>query len=206
MLKRFIDALRPAIAAICVVVAGSANAADPFAEFVRSTDPRTAQDELKAFHVPEGFEVQLVAAEPDIGKPMNMAFDARGRLWVSQSYEYPYPAPLDKPARDSIKVLSDFAEDGHARKITTFADGLNIPIGLYPYKDGVIGFSIPRIHFFRDTDGDGKADKRDVLLARLGFEKDTHGMTSAFRRGYDGWLYADHGFNNDSTLTASDGS
>src|SRR5205823_12238596 len=127
--------------------AAGASAKDPFAEFVRSTDPLTPEQELKSFHVPPGFEVQLVAAEPDIGKPMNMAFDARGRLWITQSREYPYAAPLDKPGRDMIKVLSDFDEQGRARKITTFAEGLNIPIGLYPYKNGVIAFSIPNTYF-----------------------------------------------------------
>jgi putative heme-binding domain-containing protein len=181
-------------------------AADPFAEFVRSADPKDPEQELKSFHLPPGFEAQLVAAEPDIGKPMNMAFDARGRLWITQSREYPYAAPPEKPARDAIKVLSDFAEDGRARSIVTFAEGLNIPIGLHPYQDGVIAFSIPYIHSFRDTDGDGKSDKQERILGRLGFEKDTHGLTGAFRRGYDGWIYADHGFNNDSTITASDGS
>src|SRR5436305_4912396 len=115
------------------------------------TEPLTPVKVRKEFHLPPGFEVQLVAAEPEIGKPMNMAFDAQGRLWLTQSREYPYAAPLDKPARDMIKVLSDFDANGRARKVTTFAEGLNIPIGLYPYKDGVIAFSIPNIYYFRDT-------------------------------------------------------
>src|SRR5437879_8615644 len=132
--------------------ASGAAAKDPFAEFVRSSDPLTPEQELKSFHLPPGFEVQLVAAEPDIGKPMNMAFDARGRLWITQSREYPFAARLDKPGRDMIKILSDFDKNGRARKVTTFADGLNIPIGLYPHKNGVIGFSIPNIYFFQDTD------------------------------------------------------
>src|SRR5262249_50768204 len=136
----------------------------------------------------------------------NMAFDAQGRLWITQSREYPFPAPLDKPGRDMIKVLSDFDEHGRARKITTFADGLNIPIGLHPYKNGVIAFSIPNIYYLEDTDGDGRADKKQLLLGRFGFDKDTHGLTSAFRRGFDGWIYADHGYHNDSTITAKDGS
>ena len=68
---------------------------------------------------------------------MNMAFDARGRLWVTGSIEYPYPAPDDRPARDTIRILEDTDGDGRADKVTTFADGLNIPIGLYPYKNGV---------------------------------------------------------------------
>src|SRR6185369_8790128 len=110
---------------LVIAPARAARAADPFAEYVRSTDPKTPAEEQKVFHLPAGFEIQLVASEPDIGKPMNLAFDSRGRLWVAQSREYPYAAPLDKPARDMIKVLSDFDQNGRAGKITTFADGLN---------------------------------------------------------------------------------
>jgi putative heme-binding domain-containing protein len=184
----------------------SCGADDPFAENIRKTEPLTPAEERLKFHLPPGFEVQLVASEPEIGKPMNMAFDAQGRIWITQSREYPFAAPLDKPARDKIMVLSDFDSTGRAQKITTFAEGLNIPIGLYPYKNGVIAFSIPNIYFFQDTDGDGKADKQDLILGRFGFERDVHGLTSSFRRGYDGWLYADHGYNNDTLLTAKDGS
>jgi putative heme-binding domain-containing protein len=182
-------------------------AADPFADFVRQTDPLTPADEQKKFHLPPGFEIQLVASEPEIGKPMNMAFDARGRLWITQSREYPLPVlPVEKEGRDKILILENFDETGRAKKISTFAEGLNIPIGLYPYKNGVIAFTLPNIYFFQDTDGDGRADKKDLVLGRFGYEKDTHGLTSNFRRGYDGWIYADHGFNNDTTLTARDGS
>jgi len=180
--------------------------ADPFAEFIRSTDPRTPQEEAKGFHLPPGFEAQLVASEPEIGKPMNMAFDEKGRLWITQSREYPFPVPLGQKGRDQVKILENFNAAGRAEKITTFAEGLNIPIGLYPYKSGAIVFSIPYIHYLQDTDGDGRADQDKTILGRFGFEKDTHGLTSAFRRGFDGWLYADHGYNNDSTITASDGS
>ena len=181
-------------------------AADPFAEFIRNTEALSPEQELKSFHVPPGFEIQLVASEPDIGKPMNIAFDSQGRLWVAQSKEYPYAAPLDRPARDVIKVLSDFDAKGRARKIGTFAEGLNIPIGLYPYKNGVLAFSIPNISFHSDTNRDGRADQNQLVLGRFGFDRDTHGLTSSFRRGFDGWIYADHGFNNNTTLVAKDGS
>src|SRR5687767_3077557 len=151
--------------------AGVCLAADPFAEGVRTTEPLTPEQQAKTFKLPPGFRIDLVAADPDIKKPMNMAFDARGRLWVTDSREFPFPAPLDKPARDSIKVLEDFDGNGRARKITTFAEGLNIPIGIYPYKNGVIAWSIPNIWFFQDSDGDGKADKRDVLFGPFGWER-----------------------------------
>lgn len=176
-----------------------------FASVIRTTEPLAPEDERKTFVLPAGFEAQLVAAEPDIAKPMNIAFDTRGRLWVSSSVEYPFPAKEGETGRDTIKVLEDTDGDGRADRITTFADGLNIPIGLYPYKDGVICFSIPNIWFLRDTDGDGRADKREKLYGPVGFERDTHGMCNAFTRGYDGWLYACHGFNNQTTVAGRDG-
>ncbi|HKB39047.1 MAG TPA: PVC-type heme-binding CxxCH protein, partial [Gemmataceae bacterium] len=171
----------------------------------------TPAEERKAFRLPPGFEAQLVASEPDIRMPINIAFDAKGRLWVTQSTEYPFPAKPGTTPRDTVKVLSDFGPDGKARKVTTFVDGLNIPIGVLPLtSDGKKGdealiFSIPAIQRFRDTDGDGKADKREVVYEKYGFG-DTHGMTSAFTWGLDGWIYACHGFSNTSTVQAKDGS
>jgi putative heme-binding domain-containing protein len=178
---------------------------DVFRSVVRPTEPLTAEEELLTFSVPDGFEVQLVAAEPDIAKPMNLAFDARGRIWVTDSIEYPIAAPAGRAGRDTIKVLEDTNGDGRVDRVTTFADGLNIPIGLYPYLDGVICFSIPDILFLRDTDGDGKADAREKLIGPFDTTRDTHGMCNAFTRGFDGWLYACHGFNNRSEVIGRDG-
>ena len=67
-----------------------AGAADPFAENVRKTDPLAPEQQQKSFRLPPGFEIQLVAAEPDLRKPMNLAFDALGRLWYTESREYPF--------------------------------------------------------------------------------------------------------------------
>src|SRR5437764_1386235 len=79
-------------------------------------------------------------------------------------------------------------------------------LAAHPYGRGAIAHSIPNLWYFEDTTGAGKSDKRSVLLGRIGFEKDTHGMSGNFVRGFDGWIYATHGFNNDSTVKASDGS
>lgn len=178
---------------------------DPFSAGVRPTKPLSPAEERKALHVPPGFEVQLFAAEPEIKKPLNMAFDGHGRLWVTVTQEYPYPAPPDREGRDQIKILEDTNGDGRADRVTTFADGLNIPMGVYPYKDGCIAFGIPNIWRFRDTDGDGKADKQEKLYGPMGWQRDTHGMNNAFRRGFDGWLYACHGFNNNTKVSGNDG-
>ena len=173
---------------------------------VRTTDPLTPSQEAKTFLVPAGFRIQLFAAEPQINKPMNLAFDSRGRVWVTSTVEYPYAVKTGQQGRDSIKILEDTTGDGRANKVTTFVDGLNIPTGLYPYRDGVIAWSIPNIWFFRDTDGDGRADKREKLLGPLGYERDTHGMSSSFTRSLEGWLHITHGFNNHSMVRGRDGS
>src|SRR5437899_7464421 len=85
---------------------------DKYAEHIAPTGPRTPQEQQKLFHLPPGFEIQLVAAEPDIKKPINFAFDARGRLWVTQSEEYPYPVKDGQSSRDALKILGDFQADG----------------------------------------------------------------------------------------------
>lgn len=176
-----------------------------FNENVRTTEPLSPRKQQKTFVLPPGFEIQLVASEPQIAKPMNIAFGPRGRLWVSSSLEYPFAAADPSKARDAIKILEDTDNDGEADKVTTFADKLNIPMGLLPHKNGVICFSIPNIWFLSDTDGDGKADKREVLYGPFDTTRDTHGMCSSFTDGKDGWIYACHGFNNQSTVSGNDG-
>jgi putative heme-binding domain-containing protein len=182
------------------------SADDVFSAGVRTTEPLAPEEQMRAFDVPPGFEMELVVAEPQIAKPMNMAFDARGRLWVSDTLEYPFAVPVEKEGRDSIKILTDTNGDGDYDHVSTFAKGLNIPIGLYPYKNGVLAWSIPNIWWFEDTDGDGVADRKEKRYGPLGWERDTHGMNASFTRGFDGWLYATHGFNNTTTMHGSDGS
>lgn len=181
------------------------DAEDPFSAGVRTTPPRTPAEERQGLRLPPGFEIELVAAEPDIQKPMNLAFDARGRLWVSGSTEYPFAAPPGRPARDSIRILEDTNGDGRYDRTKIFADGLNIPIGLLPYKNGVIAYSIPNIEYLEDTDGDDRMDRRHFLYGPLAYDRDTHGMNNAFRPGADGWIYACHGWANHSTLAGKDG-
>lgn len=180
-----------------LITAVAARAAD----LVANTEAQTPEQERAMFHLPPGFEIQLVACEDDIHKPMNINFDARGRLWVTHSVEYPFPVKPDETGRDKITILSDIGPDGRARSIHDFATGLNIPIGVVPLGDGseAIAWSVPTIWKFRDADGDGVADTREPLLT--GFEYvDTHGDQNGFTRWLDGWIYANHGFRNHSRV------
>jgi putative heme-binding domain-containing protein len=167
------------------------------------TSWRTPEAERAALKVPPGFEVQLVASEPEIDKPMNLAFDARGRLWVTHSREYPIAAKSGA-GRDRVSILEDTTGDGRADRFTTFADGLNIPIGVVPMRDGAIVYSIPNLYRMIDRDGDGRVDERRVLYGPFDYD-DTHGMVNSLLRGYDGWIHAGHGFSNHSTIAGTDG-
>ncbi len=174
---------------------------------VRESDPLPPAEQVKKFKLPPGFSAQLIASEPVINKPMNLAFDEKGRLWCTSSAEYPWAIKPEKwtspegalaSSKDKIVIFSDSDGDGVVDKPTVFADNLNIPIGVLPYKNGCIAWSIPNIWRLEDTDGDGKCDKRTVLFGPLGWEMDTHGMISSLIMGPDGWIYATHGFNNTS--------
>ena len=90
-------------------------------QLVAPTGPLTPAEQQKKFKLPPGFEIQLVACEPQINKPMNLKFDARGRLWITHSLEYPFAAKDGAKARDAITIFSDFAPDGRAQKAQRFA-------------------------------------------------------------------------------------
>ncbi|HEY0055824.1 MAG TPA: PVC-type heme-binding CxxCH protein [Pedobacter sp.] len=174
-----------------------------YGEHVRTTEHKTPEEERLSFVLPPGFEATLFASEPDITKPINMAFDEKGRLWVTQSSEYPVAAG-PSGGNDRITILEDTNGDGRADKINDFVHDLNIPIGIMPVKGGAIGYSIPNVYRFYDTDNDGKADKREILLSGFGYE-DTHGMVNNLSRGNDGWIHALHGYANTSVTAGRDG-
>lgn len=176
---------------------------EAFQEHIRTTEARTPKEERQGFKLPEGFEIQLFASEPDIGKPLNIAFDARGRLWVTQSHEYPFPAEPGEGS-DKLSVLEDTDGDGQADHFVHYEDTLNIPIGVLPLADATLAYSIPNLYRFTDTDGDTQADRSEVVLGPFGHQ-DTHGMVNNLTRGYDGWVHTCHGFTNTSTIAGTDG-
>lgn len=188
------------------LLAGLALAQPPL---VAPSEALSPKEEAAGFQLPAGLGAKLVASDPDIFKPMNIAFDDRGRLWVTDTLEYPYPAAPGTKPRDTVKILEDFdPQTGKARKVTTFAEGLNIPIGLLPLPSGkttrALVFDIGALRLLEDTDNDGKADKSTVVLSGYGF-RDTHGMTNAFTWGLDGSVHATHGFANESKVKNDQG-
>jgi putative heme-binding domain-containing protein len=137
--------------------------------------------------VDPNLEISLYAENPLLAKPIHMNFDERGRLWVASSEVYPQIKP-GQEATDKIIILEDTDGDGRSEKSTIFADGLLIPTGILPGDGGAyIGASTELLHM-KDTDGDGVADQRRVVLSAFGTE-DTHHILHTLRWGHDGHLY-----------------
>jgi putative membrane-bound dehydrogenase-like protein len=156
--------------------------------------PLSPEEAVARMTVPEGFSVEIVAAEPDVINPVAMCIDEKGRFWVTESFEYPRREP--GPGRDRVKVLEDTTGDGKVDKVTVFADGLNIPSGIAVGYGGVWVANAPDILFLQDTDGDGKADKIEKVVTGFG-RLDTHELPNSLTWGPDGWLYGLNGvFNN----------
>jgi putative membrane-bound dehydrogenase-like protein len=148
-------------------------------------DPAESQKHLI---VPEGFTTELFATEPQIsGKPICMNWDERGRLWISESIDYPNELQPRGQGRDRIKILEDSDGDGKADKFTVFADNLSIPTSILFARGGVIVHQAPDTLFLKDTDGDDKADVRETLFTGWGTQ-DTHAGPSNMRYGLDNWV------------------
>lgn len=156
--------------------------------------PLEAADSMRRQVVPAGFEVRLFAAEPDIRKPIAMAWDERGRLWIAESVDYPNKVRLaGEPGRDRIVICEDTDGDARADRFTVFAEGLNIPTGLAFARGGVIVFQAPDTLFLKDTDGDGRADVREVLFTGWG-RRDTHSGPNSPVYGFDNWIWGTVGY------------
>jgi len=161
----------------------------------------TPEQAMAKMTLPPGFRVELVASEPALQNPVAMAFDDRGRIYVTESFEYPRREP--GPGRDKIKIFEDKDGDGLAETVTVFAEGLNIPSGIAVGHGGVWVANAPDLLFMEDTDGDDVADKKTVIVTGFGRD-DTHELPNALTWGPDGCLYGLNGVFNRSIVKQDD--
>ena len=139
----------------------------------------TPAAQLKSFTLDKRLEVNLFADETmGIANPICFRWDARGRLWVLCTWAYPQLKPGEIPD-DKLMILEDVNGDGKAERISTFADGLNMPTGFALGHGGAYIGNGPDLIHVRDTDGDGKADRREVLFSGFG-TGDTHQNINSF--------------------------
>ncbi len=218
-------------AALCTSLAAFAQTFDPSIEaFVQSfkgkgalndgSKPLTPEETLKHFKIAPGLKMEVVAHEPIVSQPLNMHFDERGRMWVVQYLQYPFPAGLkvvkydqylravfDKvpppppnhfKGKDRVTILESTKGDGVFDKAKDFVSDLNIARSVVTGRDGVWILNPPYLLFYPDKNRDDIPDgDPKVALSGFGLE-DTHSGANSLAWGPDGWLYGAHG----STCTA----
>ena len=139
---------------------------------------------VETYHVAEGFQVQLFASEPQIQNPTDMTVDANGRVYVTEMIGY----PLEMNHTGKVKILLDTDGDGVMDSSVTFADQLMFPNGVMPWKGGILVSDAPYLLYFKDTDGDNRADVRDTLL--VGFDLSNPQINANNPvYGLDNWIY-----------------
>ena len=147
---------------------------------------------LEAFHVREGFRVELVAAEPLVMDPVAIDWGVDGRLWVAEMADYPLGMDGKGSAGGRVRFLEDTDGDGRYDRSVVFLDGLNFPTGVKAWEDGVLVTAAPEIIFARDTNGDGQADVRELLYK--GFSEGNQQLrVNGLRWGLDNWIHCASG-------------
>ncbi|MES2705253.1 MAG: PVC-type heme-binding CxxCH protein [Verrucomicrobiota bacterium] len=151
-----------------------------------------AQKIVAGMELTDGFQAQLIAAEPEVVQPIAFCMDEKARLWVLEGISYPNKQPEGK-GRDRIVILEDRDGDGNFETRTVFMEGLNLASGIEVGFGGVYIGAAPELLFIPDKNHDGKPDgPAEVLLDGWGYQ-DTHETLNSFTWGPDGWLYGCQG-------------
>jgi putative membrane-bound dehydrogenase-like protein len=157
----------------------------------KESPPFSPEESARRARLDPGLRLELVAAEPAVESPVAMAFDEHARLYVVEMLDYPVPEK-DKPPQGRIKLLEDRDRDGRYETATVFADGLLMANGVLPWKGGVLVTCAPHILYLKDTDGDGRADRREPLYE--GFAVQNPQLRVSFPTlGLDNWIYVANG-------------
>jgi len=153
------------------------------------------KDALDKFTVAPGYKIELFASESeftDLANPVQISFDNKGRLWVAVMPTYPHWKPGDPKPNDKLIILEDTDHDGKADKQTTFADGLQLPLGFELAPEGVYLSQGTNFYLLKDTNGDDKMDSKEILLS--GFDDhDTHHAHHAYTTDPSGAIYMGQG-------------
>lgn len=166
--------------------------------------PARVEEAMSQFQMEPGLRIDLIASEPLVVDPVAFAFDQDLYLYVVEDRGYPDPAEGGAPTKlGRIARLSDTDGDGRYDHRTEFAEGLTYPNGILPWRGGVFVTCAPDIFYFKDTDGDGVADVKRVVLTGFFDTKTSQIRMSHPTLGLDGWIYVTGGLNG-GEVTAPD--
>jgi putative membrane-bound dehydrogenase-like protein len=156
--------------------------------------PKTPEAALQTFRTAPSIRVELVAAEPDVVDPIDMEFDEHGNIWVIEMRDYPFDERDGHEPTGRVRVLEDIDGDGRVDKSRVFADKLSWPTAIACWKGGVFVASAPHIYYLKDENGDGRADRREIVFSGFG-RNNVQTLANNFVLQPDGWFYGAGGGN-----------
>lgn len=154
----------------------------------RYPDGLTPEEAIEDFQIRDGFKVELFAAEPHVLDPVEMVFDENGDAYVVEMPDYPY-MPDSGNGKGRIRLLRDTDGDGQVDESNLFAENLLDATSALPWKGGLIVTAAPHILYLKDTNGDYKADTKEVLFSGF-FQDNSEAQITSLRFGVDNWIYA----------------
>lgn len=149
--------------------------------------PLTPQQSMDSMQLSDDLTIQLVASEPLVQDPVAVCWDAQGALYVAEMGDYPQQSDGGR-----IRRLLDTNGDGQMDSFTLFVPQVAYPTSVLPYRDGILVAAAPDILWFQDLDGDGVADRRQVLLTGFG-QGNQQLRVNGLVWGWDGWIYGANG-------------
>jgi putative membrane-bound dehydrogenase-like protein len=156
--------------------------------FLKPVPPKAPPEALKTFETIPGFHMELLASEPSVHSPIAADIDENGNLYVTEMIDYPYyPKPGEKPL-GSVRMLRDTDGDGRYDESTVFADHLLWAGGVACWKGGVFVAAPPDIWYFKDTNGDHKADIKRKVFTGFGTKSQQY-MLNNLKWGMDHKIY-----------------
>ncbi len=153
---------------------------------------KTPRAAVESMRVRPGFSIELMAHEPMVMDPVAFQWGPDGKLWVAEMADYPNGMDGRGAPGGRVRFLEDTNDDGEYDQSTLLLDQVAFPNGVHPWKNGVLISAAPDIFFAADTDGDGKADVREVLYTGFTEGNQQH-RVNGFTWGLDGWLYLANG-------------
>ena len=167
---------------------------DQLREYLKPIPPLDPAESLQAIEAAEGFRVELAAHEPEVVEPLSATFDENGRMFVAEFYGYPRQPRPGEAGTGRIRMLEDRDEDGYYETAQVFADKLVWPTGVAVWKGGLFVSAPPDLLYFKDTDGDGRADVRKQIYTGFGVTNEQQ-MLNNIMWGVDHKIYASTGGN-----------
>ena len=167
---------------------------DQLREYLKPIPALDPAESLKAIEAAEGFRVELAAHEPQVVEPLSATFDENGRMYVAEFYGYPRQPRPGEAGTGRIRMLEDRDGDGYYETAQVFADKLVWPTGVAVWKGGLFVSAPPDVLYFKDTDGDGRADVRKQIYTGFGVTNEQQ-MLNNIMWGVDHKIYASTGGN-----------